>query len=105
MVKVPTKIVVADERIADARDFVKKKMEMRIAKKGQFSHASRHESLGLIAEEYWELIEAIKGNDDEEILHELADVAVGCIWAIASMMEKEEFAKHTQEQLDHGIII
>lgn len=105
MAKVPPKIPVNDATVRSATEFIKAKMEMRIAKKGQLSHASRHESLGLIAEEYWELIEAIKGNDDEETIHELADVAVGCIWAIASMMEKEELAKKTQEQLDHGIVV
>jgi len=105
MVKVPLKLQISEERITAAMDFIVKKMRMRIAKKGQLSHASRHESLGLIAEEYFELIEAIKSNDDEEIVHELADVAVGCIWAIASMQEKEEFRKTTQEQLDHGVIV
>jgi len=52
-------------------------------KRGVGTYASRHEIAGLIAEEYHELLEALKNNDMEEFKQELLDIAVACLFGIA----------------------
>ena len=44
--------------------------------------ASSHEALGIITEEYYELIEAIKNNNDVATRSELIDIAVAAIFGI-----------------------
>lgn len=41
--------------------------------------ASTHEALGVIAEEYAELIEAVRSNCSEVILQEALDIAAACL--------------------------
>ncbi len=57
-------------------------------KHGTHEYASVHETLGIVAEEYYELIEAIKNGSREGIISELEDIAVGCLWGIASLKQQ-----------------
>lgn len=57
----------------------------RLEKHGEGAFASPHEALGVLAEENWELIEAIKSNDPYRTAEEWYDNAVTCVFAIASM--------------------
>lgn len=66
-----------------ARQALKDKIEYRMTQKGPQSYASVHEALGIITEEYKELIDAVQSNNREHVMAELLDVAVGCIFAIA----------------------
>jgi NTP pyrophosphatase (non-canonical NTP hydrolase) len=66
-----------------ARQILKNKLAYRMVQKGPQSYASVHEALGLITEEYKELIDAVQSNNREHVMSELLDVAVGCIWALA----------------------
>lgn len=59
------------------------KLDERLKRYGHGTYASRHEALGIVAEEWHELVEAVKGNDVSEFEQELIDVAVGCIFALA----------------------
>lgn len=68
---------------------VKRKLEYRIAQKGPLSFTSNHEILGVVTEEFEELKHAIheKKRDDkynEAVREELLDVAVACIFGLAS---------------------
>jgi NTP pyrophosphatase (non-canonical NTP hydrolase) len=66
-----------------ARKALKDKLNYRMKQKGPQSYASVHEALGIITEEYKELIDAVQSNDRKHVMDELLDVAVGCIFAIA----------------------
>jgi len=62
-----------------------------------------HESLGIITEEYWELIDACKQNDPVDVASELMDIAVGAVFGVASMMEREERIKAAQSALEERV--
>ena len=59
-------------------------LDRRLRKHGAGIYASHHETLGIIAEEYQELIEAITSNDPSEVRKELFDVAVAALFGIVS---------------------
>jgi len=44
--------------------------------------------LGIITEEYYEFVEAVYSNDFNEIREEMIDIAVGCLFGVASMDAK-----------------
>jgi hypothetical protein len=52
-------------------------------KKGYGSWKSRHEILGIITEEFDELVKAVRCESEDRIKSELYDIAVGCVFAIA----------------------
>ena len=56
----------------------------RLGRKGPGACASSHEALGLVTEEYDELVKAVRKNDIENIDEELTDIAVCCLYALAS---------------------
>jgi NTP pyrophosphatase (non-canonical NTP hydrolase) len=72
----------------------------RIEKKGMGAFVSNHEGLGIIAEEYHELLEAVRSNDPVEVASEAMDVAVGCIFLVASLLQKEADLKAAQVELE-----
>lgn len=84
-----SRIKVTDEAIQNSINDIVAKLQFRMKQKGRHSYISTHESLGKITEEFWEYVEAVKGNDDDEVQHELIDIAVGCIFALASMKQYE----------------
>lgn len=62
------------------------KLQYRLDTEGDHTYASKHEILGIIEEERHELIEAIQKNESKEVLiEELKDIAVACIFGIASL--------------------
>lgn len=69
--------------VKNAIKALKLKLKYRIAQKGNHSYASVHEAYGLIAEEVKELLDAVQSNNREEVMSEMMDIAVGCIYAIA----------------------
>jgi hypothetical protein len=56
------------------------KIEERLLEKGRHPWASRHEVLGVITEEYQELIETVRNGGDAALCHELMDIAVAAIY-------------------------
>lgn len=69
------------QEIADKTDY-------RINQKGRGAWQSTHEVLGVITEEYWELQEAIKNNNLEQVKKELMDIAVACHFGITCINEQ-----------------
>lgn len=45
---------------------------------------SSHEMLGVVTEEYYELVEAVKSNHPRRIQDELEDVLAACFFSLAS---------------------
>lgn len=72
-----------------AIDDVIAKMFQRLNEKGDGTFASIHEIHGVLQEEMYELEKAIHENlSDKEKIEELADIAVGAIFAIACIKTK-----------------
>lgn len=68
---------------------LRENLERRIDKFGWGKHASPAESMGILLEEWKELIDAHQGNDLDEFASELLDVGVTCIWGIVSLVRLE----------------
>lgn len=75
-------------------------MGTRIENKGRGAFLSNHEMLGIVAEEYHELVEAVRQNDAVDVANELADIAVACLFSLASMLESEAQIKAAQAAIE-----
>ena len=84
---------VTDESLLEAINQATIAIGRRIEQKGRGAFVSSHEALGVIAEEYHELIDAVKNNDPMDVANESLDVAVGCIFTVASMIQKDKDMK------------
>lgn len=90
---------VSDEILLQTIEALTVNLGRKIEKHGRGAYSGNHETLGIIAEEYHELVEAVRQNDPVDVASELMDVAVGAIFGVASMMEKEERIKAANEAL------
>ena len=72
------------DKIDVAFDLVKRKLLSRLDRKGLHGYASSHECLGIITEEFEELVVAVRSNKKKAIEGELVDLAVAAIYSIAS---------------------
>lgn len=80
---------ISKETIQRAVDKLIDKLYMRLEQKGYGSWLSRHEILGIIAEEsFKEVVDAVHRGSLEELREELLDVAVGCIFGVACIDNK-----------------
>lgn len=59
----------------------------RCKEKGDHIYAGSHEILGTATEEYHELIDAVKSNDRQQTYAELLDLAVVCLFGMASLQQ------------------
>lgn len=62
-------------------------MERRVGEKSNDSLASIHEGLGIITEEFHELVEAVRSNNHAKVVDELLDIEVGCMFLRACIVE------------------
>lgn len=60
---------------------------MRLDQKGDKVFAGTHETLGILTEEFHELVEAVRSDNPERVVEELQDLAVGCIIGCASIAQ------------------
>ncbi len=60
-------------------------MTKRRAEKGDHVFVSSHEALGVISEEYHELVEAVHKSDHNEMESELIDLMVAAAFALACL--------------------
>lgn len=82
-----------DEDIRNALISCRVACDRAMVKHGPGAFLSRHEALGQVAEEYYELLLAIKSSDlgdkdryaKDTVRAELVDIAVVCLWGIASI--------------------
>lgn len=79
---------ITEEQLEGARNVIRDWLRHRLDEKGCGALLSRHEILGVITEEYIELIEAVKFKSLTEVKAELRDMAVGCIFGIACIDAK-----------------
>jgi NTP pyrophosphatase (non-canonical NTP hydrolase) len=74
---------ITDDTIATANHLLQLQLKLQLEKKGGGTWVSSHEILGIITEEYYELIEAVKNNNEHRIKAELLDLGVAVLFAVA----------------------
>lgn len=80
------RIEVQDVEIAEALKLVGEDLKKRLMKHGRLSFMGPHEILGTVEEEMHELRDAIRSNERMHTISELLDVAVGCVFGVASLI-------------------
>lgn len=80
-----TRDLITDNSKDKALESLKKALEETLHEKGPHSYSSKHEILGIITEEYIELVDAVRENDTshKHTREELLDIAVACVFGIA----------------------
>jgi NTP pyrophosphatase (non-canonical NTP hydrolase) len=76
---------VPDEDTEKSLRIIINKLLEQLEKRGKGTFSSRHEILGMVDEEHDELKDAVRSESIHRVKDELADIAVGCIWGIASI--------------------
>lgn len=84
--------IVETKHIIPALDAIETMLYQRLAKHGPGAFVSDHEALGVLVEEYDELIDAIRANDPAYVRNEWLDVAVVALFALAGMEAKTDIA-------------
>ena len=74
---------ITTDQINNTNLVLMRKLKDRLNEKGCGSFVSRHEILGVLTEEYDEVIKAVHSGTLFEIENELLDVAVGCLFGAA----------------------
>lgn len=64
-------------------------LDRRLHKHGPGIYASSHETLGIVTEEYLELIEAAKANNHADFRAELFDLAVAALFGVVSSAQAD----------------
>lgn len=77
----------SDKSQCSAISDVCKAFNKKLREKGKQKLVSTHEILGVVSEEYHELVGAVTTNKIELVKEELVDIAVACILGIASIQE------------------
>jgi hypothetical protein len=75
-----------DEVLLKAIELLTHQVGKRIEKHGRGAFVSNHEALGVMTEEYHELVGAVTSNDPMRVAEEMMDVAVSGVIAVASMV-------------------
>ncbi len=94
-----------NEQIGKAVEKTVTKLNCRLKQKGYGTFVGTHEILGVITEEYYELIDAVHRKKQSDIEEELIDLAVGCIFATACINADNtiyniRFVNNEEEWLD-----
>lgn len=78
--------------IEGAIQTIRDKIEYRLNKKGKGDYIGTHETYGIIAEEFYELMIAMHGNNARDFVEELLDIAVACVIGMASELPDDTSA-------------
>lgn len=68
---------------------IRENLKRRLDQHGHDGFAGKAEGLGIITEEFWELVEAVRSDDIDLVSKESSDLAVGCAWMIATIKAKK----------------
>ena len=86
--------VITDIEIAESIASINEKINMRLLQKHRGSFIGNHETYGILAEEFKELLDALHKNDNQDFYCELIDIAVGAILGMASMRANNSSNNH-----------
>lgn len=78
-------VEVSEQAIGEALQQLGLSLSRRLAEKGRDSFVNAHEILGATEVEMVELREAVHIKEPQRIMEELMDVAVGCVFGVASL--------------------
>jgi phosphoribosyl-ATP pyrophosphohydrolase len=70
--------------VDSAMRVIRDKILAKLVEKGPHSLCSTHEILGVVTEEYMELVLAVQSNDRAAVMSECEDIAVGAIFGLMS---------------------
>ena len=93
------RVDITDTAMREVLALIERQIERRLKQKGRGGFVSKHEALGIIVEEYDELLEAVRNDRDvAPFLNECVDIAVACLIAVMSFTsidaaERERFGK------------
>ena len=91
-----TRPEINQDAIVRAIDRIISKTEYRLQEKGRGVYAGPHETYGIIAEEFNELLDAMRENEGVAFHKELLDIAVACVIGMASYLSDDTSAEaHT----------
>ncbi len=76
---------IPNELVLKVLEVVTQSVGSRIDKHGNGAFIGPHEALGVVTEEFQELIEAVRSNVADRVVEEWLDVIVSGVWAVASM--------------------
>ena len=76
---------ISEELIDAAMTKLREGISHRLAQKGRGSFSSKHEILGIVTEEYHELVEAVHAGAMGDVSAELGDLAVAAVFGFACM--------------------
>lgn len=79
-----TRLVVTKEDLGDGLHVLVEALNDRMNKHGDGAFVGPHEGLGVAAEEYHELVDAVRSNDKAKVEKENIDLAVACLFAVIS---------------------
>ena len=80
---------VSDDEIDNAISELRTHIRQRIEKHGNGALVGRHETMGIVTEEYHELVDALRHDSSPEaFIGELFDVAIACVFGIVSTDNK-----------------
>ncbi len=79
------RVTIEPKQISKSLDDFRNHLNSILSKKGAESFVSRHETLGIISEEFHELLEAVRSGTSEELKGELLDTAIACLWGVVSL--------------------
>lgn len=89
--KVIIRYPVSERMIDEVLKELRTQLNRRLEKHGNLSYIGKHEIYGMLAEEFnKELLDDLHANNEEGFVSELFDIAVGCVFGVASMMEISE---------------
>lgn len=90
----------SDEQIFKALEVVTHQVGRRLEKHGRGAFISKHETFGIVSEEYHELIDELRNDTDlTRFAEELMDVAVACVLGVASMISSEAPVMKTEQDI------
>ena len=81
--------IIIDECISEAITALISSLQIRRIEKGDGVFVSRHEILGILTEEFKELIDATKSNKLIGFQSELMDIAVAAVFGFACSIQKD----------------
>ncbi len=73
--------------ISEVMDEVVNHLFLKIEDKGPDGFGSSHEIYGTVAEEFGEILDAVRNNNKENLEEELKDIIVAAIWGLASLKQ------------------
>lgn len=82
-------IQVSDKTVRLLLNITAYELGVRIKKHGDKSFASNSEGWGIVDEEHDELRDAVRAENNHEIIKEALDLAVASLWLVATRIEKD----------------